>query len=115
LDAEKERSKEFGLGEGELQLASKNGPIVHFGNGVEAVLDVGELDQRHVPLGATAQHLHGLHLSELLEQVLEVVAPAGLPAQGGDVQRASRRVDGDGLVGTEPESPFEYRSKLESK
>jgi hypothetical protein len=50
LDAEKERSKEFELGEGELQLASKNGSIVHFCNDVEAVLDVGELDQLHVPL-----------------------------------------------------------------
>ena len=68
---------------------------MHFPNSVEAVLDVSKLHQGHILVAVAAQDLHPLHLSELFEDVFQVVVLAGLAPQRGDVEGAAGRIDSD--------------------
>lgn len=54
---------------------------MQIGNGLEAVLDRVEFNQRHVFLVRVAENLHGLHLSVLTEDLVERVLTADLLLQ----------------------------------
>lgn len=74
-------SVKFRLSEGHLYLPARDVFIVHFPDSVEAVLDVSKLHQSHILVAAAAQDLHALHLSELFEDVFQVIVLAGLAPQ----------------------------------
>jgi hypothetical protein len=66
---EEMRSIQFGLGKGDLYLAAEQSLVVHLRDGVEAVLDVLELHQRHTAVVTAPDYLYALHHPELLENV----------------------------------------------
>lgn len=87
-------SEKFRLREGDLDLATLDLSIVHFGNSGKTVLDVVKLHQSHA-LFVAAQDLHCLNRAKFLKEVLEIVLAAGLSTQGGDMNGVAWRIDGD--------------------
>lgn len=72
---------------------------MHFGHSIKTILDILELHQGHIPLGAISKHFHSLDHSELLEEVLQIVSLAGLATQRGDMEGIAWRIYCDGLLG----------------